>query len=381
MSVAFIFGTRPEVTKSAGIARVLAQNYDVRVFGLCTGQQTDLVKGTITDLSLGHILPLTWSSDRSALGQDRDWVSKTERSLPRFLEQLNIAAVVGTGDTNSVLLAARVANEVGTSFLHLEAGIRHSHFVGIIEPEEVNRRMITKLTTLNLCPAAKQRTNLMDEEVDNSRIQVIGDLSAAAITEVWRVRRARLASSEYFAGTIIPALGRVCVCTFHRSTSLQYFDSLIFTFNELVRYFPSVTFVLATRPDTRWERFYNLAQGAANVRLMPALPPTEFQELLTRSDIVLTDSAGVQQEGVLLSKPVIALRNNVELYAGDPLLSIVAPPFYGLFQEFGRVLALFDAPELGLSNVNRNGNLVIDRGARMISAFCSAKNRNSIGPR
>lgn len=371
MSAAFIFGTRPEITKSAGIARALAQQYGIRVFGLCTGQQTTLVRETISDLDVDKVIPLNWSSDEQRTGQDPDWLDKSVCRLPQLLRNLGVTAVVGTGDTNSVLVGARAAQNQRLPFVHLEAGIRHLVAVEQPEPEEINRRKITRLATFNLCPTARQRTNLLAEGVGGAAVQVIGDLSCAAVSEVWRVRRGRIADGRDRGDSKLSnILGRVCVCTFHRSTSLLNLDNLVWAFNELVRCFPHVSFFLCKRPDTRWERFYSLVQGASNVYPVASLRPSAFQELLSASDIVLTDSAGVQQEAILLSRAVIALRDNVELYFEDPLLSIVRPPFHGLLRVFSQVLShRSNTHELGLSNVTRSGSLVIDRGARMISEF------------
>jgi len=374
MDVAFIFGTRPEITKSIGVARCTAQQEGVNVFGVCTGQQTGLVLDTIRDLELNRFIPIEWLSDRTKAGQDPEWISRAKAGLTSFLSSRRPAALIGTGDTNSVWVAAEMARDCNTSFVHLESGIRHPTTSLPSEPEEINRRRITKLTTLHLCPTARQRSHLLAEEIPNDQIHIVGDLSCAAIAEVWRIRRIRLASGQRGAEVGLPSMsGRICVCTFHRSTSMDNFDHFIGAFNELVCFFPEIQFVISSRPDTRWERFYSSARAAGNVSVLTALPPCAFQELLTTSDIVVTDSAGVQQEAILLNRPVLALRRNIELYAEDPLLCVVQPPYHNLTLEFTRMLEhAYQARELGVSHVNQTGNLVIERCGRMIRSFCEA---------
>lgn len=53
-------------------------------------------------------------------------------------------------------------------------------------------------------------------------------------------------------------------------------------------------------------------EGLANVVLIDPLDYVPFVALMARSDIILTDSGGIQEEGPSLGKPVLVMRENTE---------------------------------------------------------------------
>ena len=54
--------------------------------------------------------------------------------------------------------------------------------------------------------------------------------------------------------------------------------------------------------------------GLANVWLLDPLDYPSFVEAMRSSDIILTDSGGIQEEAPSLATPVLVLRNNSERY-------------------------------------------------------------------
>ena len=367
MNVVFSLGTRPEITKTLGIIDSLARRRPFPVSVVFSGQQTDLVHQTVEAYDEFHDIEHRWFADQSRPRLDPDWRSSFSQSFSdaRFCQQT--ALVIGTGDTDSVLAAARAASLNGIPFLHLEAGIRHNQETDL-EPEEVNRRAITPLSTYHFCPSATQRNRLITEGVNDRYVSVSGDLSKVSIATTWR----RLTKySEFgqnsFVSEYFDYRKQLCVCTFHRSTSLANIDALKARFSNLVGFFPCVQFLVCVRPDTRWEPFNITINRSPNVMLVLAPPPFQFQQLLAIADIVITDSAGVQQEAALFSKPCVALRVNFELGADDPLLFRVQPPFRNLDQVFFNASRRARARlATNLSFVRLQGEAMIDRTSRMI---------------
>ena len=368
MKVAFIFGTRPEITKSLGIARVLSQKYHAPVIGIATGQQTTIVDETIKNFNISNTLSIVWIGDRELSGYDPNWVTKFTDSFLDLKETESISLVVGTGDTNSVALAAELSKKYLIPFLHLEAGIRHIGVTKNLEPEEKNRRFISPIASMHFCPTAKEKSNLLNEKIKPNNVYVIGNLSEVSISEIWRLKRVRTILGEVaFNHLLLPGKDKLCICTFHRSTSLLKMNELLDAFCELVGYFPQVKFVICKRPDTRWSRFYKHVSQANNVSCIPAPPPLQFHDILCISDLILTDSAGVQQEAHLLNKPVVALRENIELGIDDPLLNIESPPFCTLCKTFWSSLRVSNnLVETDVTYICQNGGQIVERSARLI---------------
>lgn len=374
MNVVFVLGTRPEITKTFGIISALARRGSFPISVIFTGQQTDLVRETIGTYEEFDRIGYCWFAEEKKPFFDPDW----RRSfLEKFADNkftAKVGLVIGTGDTNSVLAAAEAASRHGIPFLHLEAGIRHNREIDL-EPEEKNRRAITLLSTFHFCPSASQRSTLIKEGIDDKNIFVSGDLSAASVATTWK----KLTKLSNFGGNSFVSKHfnygkKLCVCTFHRSTSLANIDALDVKFSNLVGFYPKVKFLICIRPDTRWKAFNKSIEKAQNVTLIAAPPPFQFQQLLAIADIVVTDSAGVQQESALFSKPCVALRADFELGGDDPLLFKVAPPFRDLDQVFltasrrGKVKLATN-----LSFVRLQGEAMIDRTARMIEQLVQSK--------
>ena len=85
------------------------------------------------------------------------------------------------------------------------------------------------------------------------------------------------------------------------------------------------------------------------------------------SHFVITDSAGVQQEALALGKQVVACREDVELYQGNPLLQVVRPPFRRLLPV---VAQLSDAG--GLSCPPRDCGKIIEMGNSTAQSYAQA---------
>lgn len=368
MKVAFIFGTRPEITKSLGVAKVLSHKYHVPVIGVATGQQTTIVDETLKDFDVGSAISIVWIGDKKLSRYDPDWERKFKNRFLTLQKKEDVALFVGTGDTNSVALAAELSKKHSVPFLHLEAGIRHIGVTKNLEPEERNRRFISPIASMHFCPTAKEKSNLLVEKIKPNNVKVTGNLSEVSISEIWRLKRIRtVLGKAVFDHLTLLNNDRLCVCTFHRSTSLLNMNALIDSFCELVGYFPQVKFIICRRPDTRWDRFYTHVSRANNVSCIPAPPPLMFQDILCLSDLILTDSAGVQQEGLLLNKPVVALRQNIELDEGHPLLYVESPPFYTLCKTFWNSLRVSNhLVDTDISFICQNGAQIMERNARLI---------------
>lgn len=368
MNILFLFGTRPEVTKGMGIAAALAHSGGLTVFGIATGQQTGLVKQTLADVDPAHVVKIVWTGDDTQEPTDVAWRESLGVSLGRMCKDAPGCIIVGVGDTDTVAEGARISRRENVPFVHLEAGIRHTGAIVDLEPEEINRRLISPLAQVHCCPTAKQRSNLLDEGVDASRIHVIGDLSTVSVAETWRRRRYRAGVGDLRDFDFVETPRRkVAVCTFHRSTSLRAMDGLVESFCECVGMLEHVRFVVCERPDSRWRRFLDHARRASNVTVIPAPPPLEFQGWLCRSDIVVTDSAGVQQEALILNRPVVALRENIELRADSSLLQQVRPPFLDLVRAVWQALrASMTSRELDLWLHCQSSDIIVARGSSVI---------------
>jgi UDP-N-acetylglucosamine 2-epimerase (non-hydrolysing) len=372
-SVCFVLGTRPEITKTLGIISALKEVSGLPVTVILTGQQTDLVKSTISEFPEFDRIDFCWSGNCELEKQDPRWRPALEKVLLSLEGDSSPALLVGTGDTNSVLATAQIGREAGIPFLHLEAGIRHDR-TSDLEPEERNRRLISAIASYHFCPSADQRQNLIKEGIGPNKTQISGDLSKVSVATTWtRLMRVGAWSSDPVLSDNFHVKRAMCLCTFHRSTSLSNMSKFSTQVGDLVGYFPDVRFVVCARPDTRWIDFNRMLSKASNVRVIDAPAPFTFQKLLAISNIVLTDSAGVQQEAALLNKPCVALRRDFELGGAAPLLEMVKPPFSSLHVKFAKAEKRSRVRRpTRISQVRLEGDGVAKRTARMIDRLVIA---------
>ena len=368
MSIDLILGTRPEVTKAATVIREVAARSRVRPRVLFTGQQTTLVVQTHEALQLGRDADIVWLGDPLQVGTDRSWRQRLGPLLSDVLwSERRPSLVAAVGDTDSATLGVEVAKASGVKVAHLEAGIRHTRSQYFIEPEEKNRRSISRLASFHLAPFGQQRDNLLREGVAADAIRICGDLSTCAITHALRDLRHHIASDQLSLPGPLSSSDDYVICTFHRSTSLLFQEDLVQRLVETIRFFGKKRFILVSRTDTRWEPFVRLLSSLENVSVLSALDPTLMGYAIAFAHFVVTDSAGVQQEALTLGKQVVACREDVELYQDNPLLQVVRPPFRRLLPV---VAQLADAS--GLSSAPRGCTNVIETGSQTAQAYADA---------
>ena len=102
--------------------------------------------------------------------------------------------------------------------------------------------------------------------------------------------------------------------TGHRRESFgQGFLNICEAVRTLAERFPDVAFVYPVHLNPNVQGpVYSLLGERENVLLIPPLDYAPFVRLMDRSDIVLTDSGGIQEEAPSLGKPVLVMRETTE---------------------------------------------------------------------
>ena len=227
-------------------------------------------------------------------------------------------AVIVQGDTTTTFTGALAAFYHQIPVVHVEAGLRtglrYSPY-----PEEINRTLTTKLTTLHLAPTANNRNNLLRENVDEDSILVTGNTVIDAL--LWAVNRQAEYGDPLLAG-LDEDPRRMLLVTAHRRESWGAgMDSIGRALARIARSEPEllIVFPIHRNPVVR-EAITPHLEGMDSVVLVEPLAYGAFARLMKRADIILTDSGGVQEEAPSLGKPVLVMRDTTErpeaMYAG-----------------------------------------------------------------
>jgi UDP-N-acetylglucosamine 2-epimerase (non-hydrolysing) len=302
-TVMTVYGTRPEAIKLAPVIRALEQSAHVRPLVVVTGQHRQMLD-QVNDLF--GIVPkhdLDMMAERQSLA---DITTRALTALDPLLLSERPDAVLVQGDTTTCFAAALSAFYRRVPVVHLEAGLR-THDLGDPFPEELNRTLTAQLTTLHLAPTARARANLEREGVPSERIVTTGNTVIDALQQV-------VARSEGPAVEDAAPGRRLVLVTMHRRESWgEPMRRVARAVASLARRFGDVTFLwpVHLNPVVR-EALLPELRDVDNVEVTEPLDYQQLAGVLARSELVLTDSGGLQEEAPSLGKPVLVVRETTE---------------------------------------------------------------------
>ena len=302
-----IYGTRPEAIKMAPIVTALQAAEDLECVVTVTGQHREMLDqvnelfGIIPDHDLNIIQP------RQTLN---GVLTRTIEGLDRLFASAKPDAVVVQGDTTTSTAGAIAAFYCGIPVVHVEAGLR-SFNIWSPFPEEANRKMTSQIASLHLAPTTTSRDNLLREALPAEDICVTGNTVIDALFQV--VEKAVPFSDRKLEDIAASDRRLVLVTTHRRENQGEAMRGVGRALARLAATYPEVDFVLPAHknPVVR-EAVLPAIEDKPNVTITEPLAYGEFTRLLSVSDVVLTDSGGVQEEAPGLGKPVLVMRENTE---------------------------------------------------------------------
>ncbi|MEJ2665707.1 MAG: UDP-N-acetylglucosamine 2-epimerase (non-hydrolyzing) [Deinococcales bacterium] len=297
--VCVAFGTRPEAHKMAPVVRALERMVALQPVTLVTGQHRQQLDDSLRIFGLTPDADLAVMTERQALP---DLLARIVPAAAARLRELGCAYVLVHGDTLSTFAVALAAFFEGMPVAHVEAGLR-SHDLAQPFPEEANRRLTDVITDLDLPPTEWAKGNLLAEGKRADAMVVTGNTAVDAVLQA--LPQARLSAP-------VPA-GKVVAVTMHRRENLAVMPELAAALARVAQAHPKHTFVYPVHlnPAVR-EAVGPALEAVPNVMLAPPWDYLGMLALLQRSELVITDSGGIQEEGAALGVPVAVLRNVTE---------------------------------------------------------------------
>jgi UDP-N-acetylglucosamine 2-epimerase (non-hydrolysing) len=308
LRVLSVLGTRPEAIKLAPVIKRLGATPGIVSQVCATAQHRQMLDQV---LALFEISP-DRDLDLMRPGQDLyDLTARVLTTMKPVLAETKPDILLVQGDTTTCLGAALAAFYAGVPVGHVEAGLRTGDMAAPF-PEEGNRVLVSRLARLHFAPTAKSRDNLLAEGIPPDRIFVTGNTVIDALLSI-RGRAARTGGAgaldsgrcgDWMAGT-----RRVLVTGHRRESFGGGFESLCAAIRELAERHPDWRFIYPVHlnPNVR-EPVGRILGGLANVALIEPLEYLPFVWLMDSTDVILTDSGGIQEEGPSLGKPVLVMR-------------------------------------------------------------------------
>jgi UDP-N-acetylglucosamine 2-epimerase (non-hydrolysing) len=302
-----IYGTRPEAVKVAPLIRALADSATFVPQVAVTAQHRSMLD------QVNQVFGITPEFDLDIHRPGQTLTDITTRALggvQALLAEQQPDAIVVQGDTTTVFAAALAAFYEQIPVAHLEAGLRTGDPRSPY-PEEINRRLATRLAALHLAPTATSRDNLLAENVDQQAIVVTGNTVIDAL--LWAVRH-QLGYGDPALTGLDRTDAPVLLVTAHRRESWgEPLRSVGRALARIGQAHPDllIVFPIHRNPVVR-EAILPAIAGRPNVIVTEPLPYGGFARLMNRSTLILTDSGGVQEEGPSLGKPVLVMRDTTE---------------------------------------------------------------------
>ena len=303
-----IFGTRPEAIKMCPVVLEMQKYPDyIEPIVAVTAQHREMLDQVL------HLFKIVQNYDLNLMTAGQTLYDITERALQGLqgvLQEAKPDLVLVHGDTTTTFVGALAAFYAQIPVGHVEAGLRtgdkYSPF-----PEEMNRKLTGSLADLHFAPTSISKSNLLKENVNPARIYVTGNTVIDALHATVKPDFV-FDDSSLSAG--LAQGGRWILMTTHRRENLgEPMRHVYQALKEVLETHPDVQaiFPMHKNPKVRIVAESVLGQ-MPQVHLIEPMDYEPFANLMSKVDIVLTDSGGIQEEAPALGKPVLVLRDTTE---------------------------------------------------------------------
>jgi UDP-N-acetylglucosamine 2-epimerase len=323
--VVCLFGTRPEIIKLAPVLRALAgRARALETLHVASSQHTDLLH------PFARAFGIEIHEDLRVMEEGQTPSAVAQRvlgALDPILARTAPDLLLVQGDTTTAMAGALAAFLRGVPVGHVEAGLRTGNVASPF-PEEMNRRLITRLAAIHFAPTAHNVATLRAEGVPETAIVRTGNPVVDALKDTLATHRmsadleARLRDTH---GT------RLVVLTTHRRESFgAVMEGNLRVLRRFVEKHADVSLAFPVHPNPAVRGPATAVLGdAPRVHLLPPLGYPDFLHLLSRAWLLVSDSGGVQEEAPTLGRALLVLRENTErpeairagvarLVGGDP---------------------------------------------------------------
>ncbi len=253
-------------------------------------------------------------------GQDLfDVTSRALLGLRDVIRQEKPDMVLVQGDTTTCFAGALAAFYEGVKIGHIEAGLRTGDLRAPF-PEEANRAMVSRISDFHFAPTELSKQNLLAEGIADKAVTVTGNTVIDALLwvrdkvmtypdEQWQT----MCGAALFEAITDAQRKKVLITGHRRENFGQGFRDLCQAIRTLADRHPDWDFIYPVHLNPNVQQPVNeILTALTNVYLIKPLDYAPFVWLMNQSDLILTDSGGVQEEAPSLGKPVLVMRDVTE---------------------------------------------------------------------
>lgn len=300
-----VVGARPQFIKAAAVSRAIRDNFsgDISECIVHTGQHFDENMSKIFFDELD--IPLPTHNLEISGGKHGEMTGRMLVSLEQVLLVERPDWVLIYGDTNSTLAAALAGVKLHIPVAHVEAGLRSFN---IRMPEEVNRILSDRVSTLLFCPTVTAVRNLAAEGITKG-VTNVGDV----MFDVAMHYRERARQQSAAIQNLNLTKREFVLATCHRAENTDDPKRLHQIVEALAKIAKDIQVILPLHPRTRKLLKENGSSGELHgVTVVDPLPFLDMVALEQAAKVILTDSGGVQKEAFFYGVPCVTMRDETE---------------------------------------------------------------------
>jgi UDP-GlcNAc3NAcA epimerase len=305
MKIITVVGARPQFIKAAAVSRAIRAGYSGQIEEqiVHTGQHFDdnMSQVFFDELQIPppkHHFAISGGSHGSMTG-------KMLEAIETVLMAERPDCVLIYGDTNSTLAGALAAAKLHIPVAHVEAGLRSFN---MRMPEEVNRILADRVSSLLFCPTQTAVDNLHREGL-KSGVHDVGDV----MYDVALFYRDKAQTQSRVLESLQLDAKGFALATCHRAENTDDRGRLLQILTALAETAKSMPVVLPLHPRTRkLVQTFGLESYLSLLRVTEPLPFLDMVALEQAAALILTDSGGVQKEAFFYGVPCITMRDETE---------------------------------------------------------------------
>ena len=305
MKIVTVVGARPQFIKAAVVSRGIRNHCAgaIEEVLLHTGQHYDenMSKVFFEELDI----PQPRYNLEISGGQHGAMTGRMLEALENVLIEEKPDWLLVYGDTNSTLAGALAAAKLHIPVAHVEAGLRSFN---MRMPEEINRILTDRLSSLLFCPTEAAVRNLASEGISDG-VHNVGDVMYDAA--LFYSERARRQST--ILDTLQVRKRGYALATCHRAENTDDAASLHQILLALAEVAGQLPVVMPLHPRTRrLAAEHGLLHHLEHLIVTEPLSYLDMVALEQAARFIVTDSGGVQKEAFFYGVPCITMRKETE---------------------------------------------------------------------
>ena len=276
MKIVTIVGARPQFVKAAAVSRVIRKEHtEILVH---TGQHYD---NNMSDVFFEELhIPKPDINLGVGSGTHAKQTAEMMVGIEEILLNEKPDYLLVYGDTNSTLAGAIAASKIHIPIIHVEAGLRSFN---MRMPEEQNRILTDRISTLLLCPTNVAVENLRKEGLTE------GVNNVGKNTPV----------KEWYLSTIHRA---------ENTDSIEKIKEILDAFEQL-----DAPVIFPVHPRTKGlVREVKETHGYKNILFVEPMGYLDMLYFVKNAKKAVTDSGGLQKETYILDTPCVTVRDQTE---------------------------------------------------------------------